>query len=52
MLSWEGLGKGVFFQVCTATGEQVDLGPVNPIYPVAGYPRQLDTEALVCTCAH
>lgn len=34
------------------TGEQVDLGPVNPIYPVAGYPRQLDTEALICTCAY
>ena len=30
------------------TGEQVDLGSVSPL---AGYPRQLDTEALVCTCA-
>lgn len=29
--------------------EQVDLGSVNPL---AGYPRQLDTEALVCTCAY
>ena len=30
------------------TGEQVDLGSVSPL---AGYPRQVDTEALVCTCA-
>lgn len=50
MLSWERLGKGIFLaSMYGLVPEQVDLGSVNPL---AGYPRQLDTEALVCTCAY
>lgn len=49
MLSWERLGKGAFsLQVCTAWQDRT--GGSRPNNPQLGTPRQLDTEALVCTC--